>query len=113
MLIVLWLAQEAGGWGLPPPDCSPSKGASFSDRAYDNPTFSIFDSNTYEQSPDLALTILLAAWPLSSFPFVFQLPVGSVLVIAGTLAQACKVNRILHNLAITFTQLSEHNLSDC
>lgn len=88
VLIVGGYQQEAGGWGLPPPDCSPSKGASFSDRAYDNPTFSIFNPNTFEQTPDLTLTILLAAWPLSSFPFVFQLPVGSVLVIAGTYMQA-------------------------
>lgn len=71
------------GGACPPPECSPSKGSSFSDRAYDNPTFSIFNSETYEQSPALTLTILLAAWPLSSFPFVFQLPIGSVLIIAG------------------------------
>ena len=83
LMVSVVFVQEAGGWGLPPPDCSPSKGASFSDRAYDNPTFSIFNTTTYEQSPDLALTILLAAWPLSSFPFVFQLPIGSVLVISG------------------------------
>lgn len=112
--------QESGGWGLPPPECTPSKGASFSDRAYDNPTFSIFNPETYEQTPELALTILLAAWPLSSFPFVFQLPIGSVLIIAGNtfFCAACHVYLALisglnENPVIRLTVIDQLSVSLC
>lgn len=53
------------------------------DPYYDNPTYSVIDSTTLEQSPSLTLTILLEAWPINSYPYATQLPSGSVLIIAG------------------------------
>ena len=54
------------------------------DPDYDNPSFSIFNTTTYGQSPSLTLALLLEAWPVNSYPYAVQLPSGSVFVAAGT-----------------------------
>ena len=53
------------------------------DPDYDNPSFSIFNTGNYSQSPSLTLALLLEAWPVNSYPYVVQLPSGSVFVAAG------------------------------
>ena len=68
-----------------PPTCSPNLGGSVADPDYDNPSFSIFNSGNYSQSPSLTLALLLEAWPVNSYPYVVQLPSGSVFVAAGHL----------------------------
>ena len=66
-----------------PPTCSPNLGGSVADPDYDNPSFSIFNTGNYSQSPSLTLALLLEAWPVNSYPYVVQLPSGSVFVAAG------------------------------
>ena len=63
--------------------CSSNVGGSINDPSYDDPTYLIFNTTDFSLSPALTLTILLEAWPISSYPYVVQLPTGSVLVIAG------------------------------
>ena len=84
--------QEAGGWaGDPAPSsktnptasCSPNLGGSLADPGFDNPSFTILNTTDFSKSPALALTILLEAWPINSYPYVIALPSGSTLVIAG------------------------------
>lgn len=91
---VAWRLQEAGGWATdksastsmqPMVMCAPNTGGSIADPAYDNPTYQILDSSNYSLSPALSLTILLQSWPINSYPFLAQLPQGSVLIIAGLL----------------------------
>ena len=53
------------------------------DPYYDNPTYSVINDTTLEQTPSLTLTILLEAWPINSYPYATQLPSGSVLIVAG------------------------------
>lgn len=68
-----------------PPTCSPNLGGSVADPDYDNPSFSILDPSDFGQSPSLTLAALLEAWPVNSYPYVVQLPTGSVYVAAGIL----------------------------
>lgn len=84
--------QEVGGFGTDPnptttthspPTCNPNLGGSVADPDYDNPSFSILDTGNFSQSPSLTLALLLEAWPVNSYPYVVQLPSGSVLVAAG------------------------------
>ena len=63
--------------------CAPNTGGSIADPGYDNPTYQIMNSSSYSLSPALTLTILLQSWPINSYPFLAQLPQGSVLIIAG------------------------------
>ena len=58
------------------------------DPDYDNPTFSILDPTDFSQSPSLTLAALLEAWPVNSYPYVVQLPTGSVYIAAGSLLLA-------------------------
>lgn len=97
LLILGGMQQEAGGFGAdqapsttshPRVLCSRNAGGSLADPAYDNPTFNIMNTTDFSQSRALALTILLNAWPVGSYPFLVQLPAGSVLVIAGNNMQA-------------------------
>ncbi|KAL0048178.1 hypothetical protein WJX82_009358 [Trebouxia sp. C0006] len=97
ILVVGGVQMEAGGWATKPsasssmhatPECSPNLGGSMADPYYDNPTYSVIDSTTLEQSPSLTLTILLEAWPINSYPYATQLPSGSVLIIAGAQMEA-------------------------
>ena len=73
-----------------PTTCSPNLGGSEADPDYDNPSFSIFNSVNYSQSPSLTLALLLEAWPVNSYPYVVQLPSGSVLVGAGGFSTTCQ-----------------------
>ena len=66
-----------------PPTCSPNLGGSVADPDYDNPSFSIMNPSDLSQSPSLTLALLLEAWPVNSYPYVVQLPTGSVFVAAG------------------------------
>lgn len=75
----------------PAVQCSPNAGGSVADPTYDNPTFQIMSSSNYSLSPQLTLTILLASWPVNSYPFLAQLPQGSVLIIAGELMSQQKM----------------------
>ena len=63
--------------------CAPNTGGSIADPSYDNPTYQIMSTKNYSLSPALTLTILLQSWPINSYPFLAQLPQGSVLIIAG------------------------------
>lgn len=63
--------------------CSPNAGGSVADPTYDNPTFQIMNSSDFGLSPQLTLTILLESWPQNSYPFLVQLPQGSILIVAG------------------------------
>ncbi|DBA68157.1 TPA: hypothetical protein ACH3X2_013911 [Trebouxia sp. C0005] len=94
LLIVGGMQQEAGGWAAdespsttsqPTVKCAPNTGGSIADPSYDNPTYQIMSSTNYSLSPALTLTILLQSWPINSYPFLAQLPQGSVLIIAGSL----------------------------
>ena len=87
--------QEVGAFGTDPaptttthdpPSCSPNLGGSVADPDHDNPSFSILDPSDFSHSPSLTLALLLEAWPVNSYPYVVQLPSGSVFVAAGTLA---------------------------
>ncbi|KAA6429021.1 MAG: hypothetical protein FRX49_01131, partial [Trebouxia sp. A1-2] len=75
-----------------PPTCSPNLGGSVADPDYDNPSFSIFNPGNYSQSPSLTLALLLEAWPVNSYPYVVQLPSGSVFVAAGDIMGALYFN---------------------
>ena len=84
--------QEVGAFAADPqptttthtaPTCSPNLGGSVADPDYDNPSFSILNSTDLSQSPSLTLALLLEAWPVNSYPYVVQLPTGSVFVAAG------------------------------
>ena len=98
---ILTLLQEVGIWGSSQTpktgkpaygaQCVPNTGAVPADPYYDNPTYQIFDSSTYELSPPLTLTILLESWPINTYPFVVVLPTGSNLVVAGQ-------SKFLHDL---------------
>ena len=70
-----------------PTVCSPNLGGSVADPDYDNPTWSIFNTTTYSQSPSLTVAALLEAWPVNSYPYVVQLPSGSIYLAAGIAAQ--------------------------
>lgn len=74
-----------------PPTCSPNLGGSIADPVYNNPSYSIFNTTTYSQSPSLTLALLLEAWPVNSYPYVVQLPTGSVFVAAGILNFTCYI----------------------
>lgn len=85
--------QEAGGWAAdespstssqPSVMCAPNTGGSIADPGHDNPTYQIMSAKDYSLSPALPLTILLQSWPVNSYPFLAQLPQGSVLIIAGS-----------------------------
>nr|QOL01228.1 putative extracellular protein TR9_036 [Trebouxia lynnae] len=71
-----------------PPTCSPNLGGSVADPDYDNPSFSILNPSDLSQSPSLTLALLLEAWPVNSYPYVVQLPSGSVFVAAGAIMGA-------------------------
>lgn len=80
-----------------PPTCSPNLGGSVADPDYDNPSFSIMDPSDLSQSPSLTLALLLEAWPVNSYPYVVQLPTGSVFVAAGKcLAQQLSLPECWH-----------------
>ena len=72
-----------------PPTCSPNLGGSVADPDYDNPSFSIMNPSDLSQSPSLTLALLLEAWPVNSYPYVVQLPTGSVFVAAGRHPTSC------------------------
>ena len=91
-LSIFMRVQEVGAFGSDPqptttthaaPVCSPNLGGSVADPDYDNPSFSILDPSDFSQSPSLTLALLLEAWPVNSYPYVVQLPTGSVYVAAG------------------------------
>lgn len=73
-----------------PTTCSSNLGGSVADPDYDNPTYSIFNTTTYAQSPSLTVAALLEAWPVNSYPYVVQLPSGSVYLAAGAHRSLCK-----------------------
>ena len=94
------------------PECTPNLGGSMADPYCDNPSYSIINSTTLEQSPSLTLTILLEAWPINSYPFATQLPSGSVLIIAGLMLcwQGCLPAYLFGkgNLDLLLSTSSEH-----
>ena len=67
----------------PTVSCSANTGGSVADPTYDNPTYQIMSSSNFSLTPQLTLTILLQSWPQNSYPFLVQLPQGSILIIAG------------------------------
>ena len=81
-----------------PATCSPNLGGSVADPNYDNPSFSILDPSDFSQSPSLTLAALLEAWPVNSYPYVVQLPTGSVYIAAGSILLPVREERYLLEL---------------
>lgn len=98
ILIVGGGQQELGGWGVSgvasskagqyesqmvSSKCVPNAGGSVGDPYYDNPSFTIYNVTSNTLTPSLTLTILLEAFPINLYPYLFVMPTGSTLIITG------------------------------
>ncbi|DBB11708.1 TPA: hypothetical protein ACH3X3_005878 [Trebouxia sp. C0006] len=99
ILIVGGGQQEIGGWGVSDAatskgglyetsdmlmgKCVPNGGGSSGDPYWDNPSFTIYNVTSNSLTPSLTLTILLEAYPINLYPYLFLMPTGSVLIVTG------------------------------
>ena len=58
------------------------------------------NSDDYSLSEQLTLTILLESWPQNSYPFLVQLPQGSILIVAGKIILHLSNPAIMHPLLV-------------